>query len=347
MGISWLTVAEFEQMCGRAGRYGKHNQAKAMILCEPGKSYNAGQLDSEEKIALSLLKGKIETIFLDPDEDKMYTEVLAFLSMKHREGSKTTIHDLKKFQAYMLNNDFNLKSCFLELMQHDFIEPLSRDTSYLMPTPFGMTCSSSFFTLNQCKKIRESLETGKNWFDLVEENMTDQKPENLLVQMAIDINPFKNFYISNALTNEIKTITGKQKSSTLLFSNQVLSLLKAQTFDNKRKLPKFIKNVLLDWTQDLFTCTCEDNPYCECGRKKIQEIMIGLRIEGLKSVDEIRQYFMDNYQIQIFRGDLYDFYDQVIYNLRSIFEISQTIKIHPKILVDVKDIPSILENLMN
>ena len=109
MGIKWLTVAEFEQMCGRAGRYGKHNQAKAMILCEPGKSYNAGQLDSEEKIALSLLKGKIETIFQDPDEDKMYTEVLAFLSMKHRERRNASIQDLKQFQTYMLNNDFNLK----------------------------------------------------------------------------------------------------------------------------------------------------------------------------------------------------------------------------------------------
>ena len=348
MGISWLTVAEFEQMCGRAGRYGKHNQAKAIILCEPGKSYNAGQRDSEEKIALSLLKGKIETIFQDPDEDKMYTEVLAFLSMKHRERRNASIQDLRQFQTYMLNNDFNLKTCFLELMQHDFIHPISRETDqFLTPTPYGIACSTSFFTLNQCKNIRESLETGKNWFDLVEENENNENPKNLLVQMAIDINPFKNFYISNALANEIKNITGKQRSSTLMFSNQVLSLLSAQTFDHKRKLPKFIKNVLLDWTQDIFTCSCTDNPYCECGRKTIQEIMIGLRIEGLKLVEDIQYYFMDNYQIQIFRGDLYDFYDQVIYNLRSIYEISQTVKVHPKILDNVNEIPSILENLVN
>jgi helicase len=347
MGISWLTVAEFEQMCGRAGRYGKHNQAKAMILCEPGKSYNASQLDTEEKIALSLLKGKIETIFQDPDENKMYTEVLAFLCMKHRERRNASLRDLKQFQTYMLNNDFSLKTCLIELMQYDFIKSLSKDTSqYITPTPYGIACSTSFFTLNQCKKIRESLETGKNWFDLVEENQNEEILTNLLVQMAIDINPFKNFYISNALSNEIKNITGKQKSSTLLFSNQVLSLLKAQTFDRKRKLPKFIKNVLLDWTQDIFTCSCEDNPYCECGRKKIQEIMLILRLEGLKTVDEIRQYFMDNYQIQIFRGDLYDFYDQVIYNLRSIFEISKSVEIHAEILDDVNETPSILENLM-
>jgi helicase len=103
---------------------------------------------------------------------------------------------------------------------------------------------------------------------------------------------------------------------------------------------------LLDWTQDIFTCSCEDNPYCECGRKKIQETMLILRLEGLKNVNEIRQYFMDNYQIQIFRGDLYDFYDQVIYNLRSIFEISKSVEIHAEILDDVNETPSILENLM-
>ena len=97
-------------------------------------------------------------------------------------------------------------------MQHDFIEPISRESNFLSPTPYGIACSTSFFTLNQCKKIRESLETGKNWFDLVEENENTEKSTNLLVQMAIDINPFKNFYISNALANEIKNITGKQKS---------------------------------------------------------------------------------------------------------------------------------------
>jgi helicase len=163
--------------------------------------------------------------------------------------------------------------------------------------------------------------------------------------LAIGIQPFKNFYISNALGNEIKSLTGKSRSSTLLFSNQVLSLLHAETFDQKRKLPKFIKNVLLMWTQELFTCKCQDNPYCECGRKKIQEIMIQLRLDG-HSVDEIKKIFMDTYQIQIFRGDLYDFFDQLIYTLRSTYEIAKTLKIHPDIVSHVNDTPNIIEELI-
>ena len=66
MGISWLTVAEFEQMCGRAGRYGKHNQAKAMILCEPGKSYNAGRSIAKKKLHYLYSKERLRRFFKIP-----------------------------------------------------------------------------------------------------------------------------------------------------------------------------------------------------------------------------------------------------------------------------------------
>jgi len=346
MGINWLSVAEFEQMCGRAGRYGKHNQAKAIILCEPGRSYNAGQIDTEEKIALLLLKGKIETIFQEPDENMMFTEVLGFLCMKNRDTEKATMQDLRTFQDFMVNNDFSLITCISELMKDNFIEkPPRKAVQEFIPTKYGIACSSGFFTVDQCKKIRQSLESGKNLFDLVEKSDIEDQKGNLLIDLAIAINSFNNFYISNALINEIKSITGKTKTSTLLFSNQVLSLLHAETFDYKRKLPKFIKNLLLKWTQDLFTCSCSDNPYCECGRKTIQEKMIQLRLDG-NTIDEIRKYFMDTYQIQVFRGDLYDFYDQIIYNLRTIYEIAQTIDVYNEIVADIEQTPTILTNLI-
>ena len=74
--------------------------------------------------------------------------------------------------------------------------------------------------------------------------------------------------------------------------------------------------------------------------------MIELRLEG-RPIEEIKKYFMDFYQIQIFRGDLYDFYDQVIYNLRSTYEISKTIQVHTEIESDVKDIPPIIDRLID
>ncbi|MHA1516137.1 MAG: DEAD/DEAH box helicase [Candidatus Heimdallarchaeaceae archaeon] len=43
MGIEWLSVAEFHQMLGRAGRYGYHDKGKVYLLIEPGRKIFAGQ----------------------------------------------------------------------------------------------------------------------------------------------------------------------------------------------------------------------------------------------------------------------------------------------------------------
>lgn len=57
MGISWLSVAEFNQMAGRAGRPDFHDLGKVIILAEPGASYMRGSSLTEDEVALQLLKG--------------------------------------------------------------------------------------------------------------------------------------------------------------------------------------------------------------------------------------------------------------------------------------------------
>ncbi|MCK4780520.1 MAG: DEAD/DEAH box helicase, partial [Candidatus Lokiarchaeota archaeon] len=66
MGINWLSVAEFEQMLGRAGRLGKHEKGLAYILVEPGKVYSPKMKITEENIAIKLLNGKIKDYELIP-----------------------------------------------------------------------------------------------------------------------------------------------------------------------------------------------------------------------------------------------------------------------------------------
>ncbi|MHA1258766.1 MAG: helicase-related protein, partial [Candidatus Heimdallarchaeaceae archaeon] len=51
MGIDWLTVAEFHQMLGRAGRLGFHDKGKVYLLVEPGRKIFVGQKETEEQIA--------------------------------------------------------------------------------------------------------------------------------------------------------------------------------------------------------------------------------------------------------------------------------------------------------
>ncbi len=62
MGISWLSVQEFHQMAGRAGRPDYHDLGKVMILAEPGGTYSRSASGTEEEVALRLLKGEMEEV---------------------------------------------------------------------------------------------------------------------------------------------------------------------------------------------------------------------------------------------------------------------------------------------
>ncbi|MBP1929132.1 helicase [Methanolinea mesophila] len=62
MGISWLSVQEFHQMAGRAGRPDYHDLGKVVILAEPGGTYSRNASGTEEEVALRLLKGEMEEV---------------------------------------------------------------------------------------------------------------------------------------------------------------------------------------------------------------------------------------------------------------------------------------------
>jgi len=59
MGIEWLTVQEFQQMSGRAGRPDFHDLGKVVILAEPGGSISRSSRMTEEEVAMGLLKGEM------------------------------------------------------------------------------------------------------------------------------------------------------------------------------------------------------------------------------------------------------------------------------------------------
>jgi helicase len=62
MGIEWLSVQEFHQMAGRSGRPDFHDLGKVVILAEPGGSYSRTSSQTEEDVAIRLLKGEMEEV---------------------------------------------------------------------------------------------------------------------------------------------------------------------------------------------------------------------------------------------------------------------------------------------
>ena len=79
------------------------------------------------------------------------------------------------------------------------------------------------------------------------------------------------------------------------------------------------------WTNEIFNCTCKDSPYCDCGRVNLEKILLSLRIDNKLSVDQIREYFEDEYKIMIFKGDIIDYLENLIYTFESVSHIAKTI----------------------
>ena len=77
MGISWLSVQEFNQMAGRAGRPDFHDLGKVVILAEPGASYARGDSRTEEEMAMRLLKGEMEEVAPEHDREQSSEEFVA------------------------------------------------------------------------------------------------------------------------------------------------------------------------------------------------------------------------------------------------------------------------------
>jgi helicase len=77
MGRDWLSVQEFNQMAGRAGRPDFHDLGRVVILAEPGGSYSRETPFTEEEVALRLLKGEMEEVAPEHDAEKSSEEYVA------------------------------------------------------------------------------------------------------------------------------------------------------------------------------------------------------------------------------------------------------------------------------
>ncbi|NLA30244.1 MAG: DEAD/DEAH box helicase [Methanomicrobiales archaeon] len=77
MGIEWLTVQEFHQMMGRAGRPDFHDLGRVVILAEPGGSYSRMSRKTEDEVAVGLLRGEMEEVAPEYDMEQSSEEFVA------------------------------------------------------------------------------------------------------------------------------------------------------------------------------------------------------------------------------------------------------------------------------
>jgi helicase len=325
MGINWLTVAEFEQMLGRSGRLKKHEKGLTYLLVEPGKIYSPRMKITEENIAIKLLNGKIKDYELIPDEDKSQTEILAFISMYSQWITKKAVFH---FYNYLINNYFDLEEVLKKLISLNLIR-IKEDLT-IKASRLGRAIANSFLSVEKCleiiKKLQNKLETP--------------------LDIALDLEFLRNVYLSKNIVADLSKNVNMKYFSNNLFSASVLSLMNAEYVKKRKSFSRDFIDFIMNLTNDIFNCDCKENPYCECGRLNLEKLILKLRIEHNMKIEEISSYLMEEYKIMVFKGDLIDYLENLIYSLESIKNIAEGISNLDNIFQqEIKEIPKLIKSI--
>ena len=325
MGIKWLTVAEFEQMVGRSGRLKKHELGLAYLLIEPGKVYSPKMKITEENIAIKLLNGKIKDFELIPDDNKSAIEILAFISMFDKD---VKMELLGKFHSNLINDNFEMGLLLKKLNAVKFIR-MKENYEYKI-TRLGKAIASSFLTIVDSLDIIDKLKK------------RSEKPLNI----ALELNPLRNVYLSNTIVADLSKNVKMKYFSNNLFSTSVLSLMNAENVRKRKTFSREFLDFITKLTSDIFNCRCKDNPYCDCGRLNLEKLILDLRRKEHMSIKEISDYLSSEYKTIVFKGDIIDYLESLIYSLESIKKIGEGLtNLDRDYLDEILEIPTLIEEI--
>ncbi|MFX0103228.1 MAG: DEAD/DEAH box helicase [Candidatus Hodarchaeota archaeon] len=329
MGIEWLTVAEFNQMVGRAGRFKKHDLGKIYLLVEPGKSYHSSQGLEEDKVALKLLTGKMQETTPPFDIDKIAGETLAFISMV---GS-TSLVEVSKYHEYLLNKAISVVKLLNHLHKSKLISVKDKGESITI-LALGKAISESFLEIEEGLKLKDKVED-------YEESILD---------IASSVKPLKNVYVTRAIISELaKHAYGHGRFSTKFFGGTILDYMSLDSGRpgspslKRKKLSQFAISILSKWGTDIFNCTCGDRPYCDCGLRNLARIILHMRRIKKMEPKQISYRLREKYEIQIYAGDIYDFLDNVLHSLDAIQRFAKIIK-NEDMLITITKFRNKIEN---
>ncbi|UPW01956.1 DEAD/DEAH box helicase [Halorussus gelatinilyticus] len=153
MGIEWLSVQEFHQMLGRAGRPDYHDRGKVYVLVEPDTSYHNSMEMTEDEVAFKLLKGEMENVQTLYDESSAVEETLANITVGGAEA--------KRLGDRMIG-EIPTKHALGKLLEYGFIDGLE-------PTDLGRVVTTHFLAPDEAFKILDGVRKDHHPFEIVAE----------------------------------------------------------------------------------------------------------------------------------------------------------------------------------
>ncbi|WP_248907212.1 DEAD/DEAH box helicase [Halocatena marina] len=151
MGIEWLSVQEFSQMLGRAGRPDFHDEGTVYLLVEPDGTYHNSMGMTEDEVAFKLLKGEMESVVTPYDESAAVEETLANIVVAGRGA--------KRLNDRMIG-DVPTKHALGKLIQYDFIDGATA-------TPLGRVICRHFLAPKAAFVMLEGIRAGDDPYDIV------------------------------------------------------------------------------------------------------------------------------------------------------------------------------------
>ncbi len=153
MGIEWLSVQEFEQMLGRAGRPDYHDRGKVYMLIEPDCTYHNSMEMTEDEVAFKLLKGEMEDVTAVYDEAAAAEETLANITVAGKRA--------KSLNDRMLG-EVPTKHAVGKLLEWGFIDGFE-------PTPLGEAVTRHFLAPEDAFRILDGIRNDLDPYAIVAE----------------------------------------------------------------------------------------------------------------------------------------------------------------------------------
>ena len=151
MGIEWLSVQEFSQMLGRAGRPDYHDRGRVYLLVEPDGVYHNSMDRTEDEVAFTVLKGEMEDVSTAYDETAAVEETLANIVVAGKQA--------KRLNDRMIG-DVPTTHAVGKLIEWQFIDGFS-------PTPLGRAVTRHFLAPDEAFFILDAIRTGTDPYDIV------------------------------------------------------------------------------------------------------------------------------------------------------------------------------------
>ncbi|KKG09207.1 DUF5814 domain-containing protein [Methanosarcina sp. 2.H.A.1B.4] len=294
MGIDWISVQDFLQMSGRAGRPDYHDRGIIVLMPVPGKSYSSSQSDTEEEVAIKLLQGEMLSAGVEYGEAEQLEEVLASVAVT------SSVQDLRNIHSLMFGG-FDLDKLVSRLQSYRFLEKKGNKVTL---TLFGKIIAAHFLPVSKAFLIRDAV-----------------LAENSPIKIVTNLEFFDAAYFKYA--NQIGSSLHVNMPSRV-FQGAALDIV----FDGESlsHLDQKIRVLMLNFASDFLTCTCRDSPYCGCPEQKFSEKIIRLRMEGMDP-SQIIKVFEDKYGISAYQGDVFGYLDSAVRNLDAVELIA---RVHSK-----------------